>query len=100
MDHLLSTAGLVLSGGVGLLTIGVAIYALKQYTVAAYQWVLLLLIINLAMFTTSHWLMLIWPTHPILLDLLEPLAYTGLLVMVYQFASIHPQISHSIRRNL
>lgn len=99
MHHLLSTAGLVLSGGIGFFTIGVAIVAVRRCDVAAYQRTLLLLLGSLAVFTASHWLVLIWPSHEILLDLLESVSYTGFLGTVYQFAAIHPRISRSVRRD-
>ena len=94
MHQLLPTIGLVVSGGIGFLSIGVAIFAFKQYR-TTYRRVLLPLTVSLTVFTLAHWFALIWPSHPILTDLLEPLAYTGLLFVVYEFATIHPQISQN-----
>lgn len=99
MHYLLSAVGLAVSGGVGLLAIGVTIVCFHQYKATAYWRALLLLTVSLAVFTIAHWLVLIWPSHPAAMDLLEPLAYTGLLLVVYEFAAIHPRISQTIRRD-
>lgn len=97
MSHLLSTVGLAVSGGVGLLAVAVGAIAFARYKTTRYWRVLLPLTISLAVFTLAHWLVLVWPAHPPLLDFFEPLAYTGLLLVVYELAAIHPRISRNAR---
>jgi hypothetical protein len=95
MHHLLSAVGLAMSGGIGLLAIGVTIVCFSHYKATAYWRALLLLTVSLVVFTIAHWVVLIWPSHSAAMDLLEALAYTGLLLVVYEFATIHPQISQN-----
>ncbi|WP_254546972.1 hypothetical protein [Halomarina pelagica] len=82
---------------VGVVAIGLSSLAYVRFRHTSYRRMLLPLIAVTSLFTVAHALSLAWPDHPLVVDLLEPLAFTGLVVGVLRLVQLHPRISDAVR---
>jgi len=81
------------SGVVGVAAVGLSLLAYLRFRHTTYRRMLLPLVVSTALFTAAHGLVLLWPTHPLAIDALEPLAFTVLIIAVGRLVQLHPRIS-------
>ena len=92
----LTTFALMSSGVVGVVAIGLALLAYLRFRHTSYRRILLTLMAVTLIFTLAHSLVLLWPTHPFAVDVLEPLAFTALVIGVARLIQLHPRISDTV----
>lgn len=93
VQNQLTTIALLGSGVVGIVAVGLSLLAYVQFRHTSYRRMLLPLIALTSMFTLAHGLVLVWPTHPLIVDVLEPLAFTAMIIGVGRLLQLHPRIS-------
>ncbi len=91
----LVTIILVVSGLIGIVAIGLALVAYLRFRHTSYCRLLQPLVCVPILFVLAHGLVLLWPSHPPVVDLLEPLAFTGLGIGVVRLIQLHPRISEA-----
>lgn len=94
--HQISTAVLLASGVVGVVALGLSILAYVRFRHTTYRRMLFPLIAVTLTFTVAHGLVLLWPTHPAVIDLLETLAFTAMIVAVGRLIQLHPRLSDPV----
>lgn len=91
----LVTIALVVSGPVGVVAMGLALLAYLRFRHTSYHRLLQPLVCVPILFMLAHGLVLLWPSHPPVVDLLEPLAFTALGIGVVRLIQLHPRISEA-----
>lgn len=89
IDTLVTLFGGLL-GGISIWLSWVAYRRLRQTN---YRRILLPIVMATTVFTLAHGLLLLWPRHPPIVDLLEPISFTILAVGVVSLSTIHPTLS-------
>jgi CBS domain-containing protein len=84
---------LALGGLVGAITIGLAVLAYHEFKDSNYRRMLLPVIVTTVFFTLAHGLLYLWPQHPPIVNALEPLSYTVLVLGVFRLVALHPEIT-------
>ena len=82
----------VASGIVGAVAVGLSLLAYIRFRHTSYCRMLQPLIAVTIVFTCAHGLLLLWPNHPLVVDLLESLTLTGIAVGVVRLIQLHPRI--------
>ena len=92
---------LSLGGSIGVVAIGLAVVAYWGFRDTNYRRILLPIIVAMVVFTLAHVLLVLWPSHPPIVDALEPLSFTVLAFGVLRLVSLHPdviEVTHGGRR--
>ena len=87
---------LVLNGFVSVIALALAGVAYIKYKDSEFQKMLLPLIVATVIFALSHGLLYLWPQHPPLLNILEPLSYTLIAAGIFRLVYLHPTIDHIV----
>lgn len=95
IQHQLTTIVMAGSGVIGVVASGVALLAYLRFLHTSYSRMLLPLVAVTVTFTLAHGLVLLWPTHPLSVDILEPLSFTALVIGVVRLVQLHPRIAVS-----
>ena len=86
----------VVSGIVGVVAVGLSLLAYLRFRHTSYRRMLQPLIAVTMVFTFAHGLVLLWPNHPLVVDLLEALTITGLAVGVGRLIQLHPRMDEAV----
>lgn len=91
----ITTLAMVISGILGVVAVVLSILAYLRFRHTSYDRLLQPLVAVTILFTVAHGFLLLWPTHPLVVDFLEFLTFTGIAVGVVRLVQLHPRVNQT-----